>query len=93
MACASLTPRHPSDHVAALAARPFAVPHIRHRIDVQAGIAVVVEGAQANQLLAAAMQLDPPRLGQPLDRHLPFQPFLLRVVSACHRASLKKPVN
>ena len=82
-----LGPRYPADHVATLATRPFAVPYIFHRVDVQAGIPVVVERAQADQFLAAAMQFDPPRLGQPLDRHLPLQPLLLRVVSACHRTS------
>jgi hypothetical protein len=49
-----LGPHHPQDHVAALAASAFAAPDIFGRVDIQAGIVVVVERAQTDQLLAAA---------------------------------------
>ena len=71
----SFGPRHPPDHVAALAARALAVPYILHRVDAQTRIAVVVERAQADEFLAAPTQLDPSRLGQPLDGDFFLQPL------------------
>ena len=82
----ALGAHHPLDHVAAFAACALAVPHVFRRVDVQAGIAVVVEGAQPDQLLAAAREFDPPRLGQPLDRYLPLQPLDHRVRDSRHFA-------
>src|SRR5580692_9601763 len=82
----ALGPHHPEDYVAALAAGPLATPHILRRIDVQTGVPVVVERAQADQLLAAANQLDSPRLGQPLDRHLALDPLFHFRGNVGHRA-------
>ena len=70
-----LGPHHPQKNVAALAASALATPHILYRVDVQARVPVVVERAQPDKLLAAARQFDPPRLGQPLDRHLALEPL------------------
>ncbi len=69
-------PHHPQDYVAAFAASALATPHIFRRIDVQTGVPVVVERAQADQLLAAANQLDAPSLGKPLDGYFPLDPLL-----------------
>ena len=71
-----LGPHHPQKHVAALPASALATPDILRRIDIQARIPVVMERAQPDKLLAAANQLDPPRLRQPLDGNLPLDPLL-----------------
>ena len=48
------------------------------------GVAVVVERAQAQQVRPVPVQLDAPRLGQPLHRYLPFQPFDLVLRDSRH---------
>jgi len=91
----ALGPHHPQDYVAAFAASALATPHIFRRIDVQAGASVVVERAQADQFLAAANQLDSPRLGQPLDGHFPLDPLLHLRGNIGHRrpSFAEKPVK
>jgi hypothetical protein len=72
----ALGSHHPLDHVAAFPARALAVPDVFRQIDVEAGVGVFVEGAQTDQFLAAAPQLDALRLRQPLDRDFPLDPLL-----------------
>jgi hypothetical protein len=67
---------HPLDHVAAFPARAFAVPHVLYRIDVQAGIFIFVEGTQADEFFAAALQFDSAGFRQPLDGDFALQPLL-----------------
>jgi len=63
-------PHHPVDHRPARVTRPQTVPEILPRSDNQRRIAVVVERAEAKQVGTVPMQLDPPSLGQALDRDL-----------------------
>jgi hypothetical protein len=54
---------HPLDNVSTFATCALAVPLVFHRVDVQAGIGVLVKGAEADQLFAAAPQLNASGLG------------------------------
>src|SRR5487761_647168 len=58
---------HPVDYAPTFAARSLTVPDVLDGIDAQARIGVLVERAQADQVLAAPSQLHPARFGQPLD--------------------------
>lgn len=59
----ALGPHHPVDHRAPGLADAEAVPEVLPGRDHQARLAVVVEGAQAEQVRAVALEPDPPRLG------------------------------
>ncbi len=80
-------PHHPQNHVASFAARALAVPNVFHRVDVEARARVSVEGAKADQFLAAAPQLDAPRLGESLDGDFPLDPLLQLRGNVGHRLS------
>jgi len=85
---------YPVDHRPALVAGSKAVPEILRRSDDQRRAAVVVEGAEAQQVGTVPVQLDAPRLGQPLHRYLPFQPFDLGFWDSRHFDRLpEKPVK
>jgi hypothetical protein len=53
-----------------------------------------VERAEAQQVGTVPVQLDAPRLGQPLNRDLPFQPLDLILRDSRHfQPSAEKPVK
>ena len=98
----ALGPHHPKKHVAAFPASALATPNILRRVDIQAGAVVVVERTEADQLLAAAPEFDPPRLRQPLHGNLPLDPLFHVLGNIGHfvdplfyrfQASRKKPVK
>ena len=63
----ALRPHHPVDHRSARVARTQTVPEILRRSDGQRRVPVVVERAEAKQIRSVPVQLDAPRLGQPLN--------------------------
>ena len=55
---------------------------------------VGMERAEAQQVGSVPVQLDVPRLGEPLHRYLPFQPLDLVLRDSCHfQPSAEKPVG
>ncbi|MBK6407932.1 MAG: hypothetical protein IPF66_24750 [Holophagales bacterium] len=61
---------HPVDRRAAGLAGPEAVPEVLGRRHDEGGLAVVVEGAAADQVGAVAPELDAPGFGEPLELDL-----------------------
>src|SRR6266568_5170487 len=85
---------HPVDSRSAHVARAQTVPEILRRSDDKRRVAVVVERAQTQQVRPVPVQLDAPRLGQPLNRYLPLQPFDLMLRDSSHfQSSTEKPVK
>src|SRR6266545_7840395 len=69
---------HHPIHRRALGAAAEAVEDVTSRIDRERRILVrPVEGTAATQVLTELPQLDPPRLRQPLERHLRLDPLQL----------------
>src|ERR1035441_2542364 len=71
----AIGPHHPVDGRPARVAGPETVPEVLRRSDDQRWRPVVVEGALTQKVGSMPGQLDPSRLGQPLNRYLPFQPL------------------
>lgn len=78
---------HPVDHRASRPAGPQTVPEVLLGADHQTGLVIVMEGTEANQVRSVALELDPARLRQTLQRHLPFQPLDLTLRDARHLIS------
>ena len=83
-------PHHPVDGRPARVARAQAVPEVFRRRDDERRVAVVVERAQPQQVRTVPVQLDAPRLGQPLHRDLPFQPLDLVLRDSRHSSALRR---
>jgi hypothetical protein len=67
------------------------VPDVFHRIDIEARVGVLVEGTEADQFLAAAMQFDAPRLRQPFDRDFPLDALQQLIRESGHLCSFFGP--
>ena len=80
---------YPVDHRPAFIARAQAVPEILRRSDDQRRVPVVVERAEAQQVGTVPVQLDAPRLRQPLHGDLPFQPFDLMFRDSRHFSAFR----
>ena len=81
----ALGAHHPVDHGASRLAGAEAVPEILARRDHETRLAVVVEGAEPEEVGAVALEPDPARLGQALERDLALQSLDLRCRDARHR--------
>ncbi len=80
---------YPVDGRAAHVASAKTVPEILRRSDDQRRVPVVVERAETQQVGTVPVQLDAPRLGQPLHGDLPFQPFDLGFWDSRHFSALR----
>jgi len=80
----ALALHHPADHVSALLAGAQAVPEILLRCDDERGFMIVMEGTQAQQVLAVPLERDASRLHQPLQGNFLLDSLDHRVRDARH---------
>ena len=78
---------HPVDHRAAALAGPQAVPQVLVRADHQAGLMVVVEGTQSDQICPVALELNTTAFRQALEGDVLLQAGQLIVRDLHHNSA------